>query len=177
MVQVLTTTHLVIAVLMGLLLNLNRDEWFAALTFGVIIDADHLFALPRYVDDNGWTAIFRPTWDDESGLPWKSLLHYPVGAAIIGPLAVGWRYMIPLTFWAVHVSIDELQNELIAYTNPIEAVMFAGAFAGVLFVGYSRWAELREDATFKGYLRHVGSYWSGVFSQGNFFRRGRGDST
>lgn len=166
MVQLLTTTHLVIAVLMGMLLNLDRNEWFAALTFGVLVDADHLFALPRYVDDNGWTAIFRPTWDDASGLPWKSLLHYPVGAIIVGPLAVGWRYLVPLTFWAVHVAIDQLQNELIEYTNPIEAAMFAGACAGVLYVGYHRWAALAEDPSFGDYLRHAVARLSGVFRRG-----------
>ena len=167
----LTTTHIAVVLLMGMLLNLNRDEWFAAFTFGVIVDADHLFALPRYISDNGWTAILRSTWDDASGLPWKSLLHYPVGAAIVGPLSVGWRYLVPLTFWAVHVSIDELQVELIEYSNPIEAVMFAGASAGIVYFGYARWAETREDATLRGYLSSSASYLSGLF------RRGRGDST
>ena len=60
----LTTTHLLVAVLIGLVLNLNRDEWFVALLFGVAIDLDHVFAAPRYISQNGWAAILRPTWSD-----------------------------------------------------------------------------------------------------------------
>lgn len=153
----LTPTHLIVAVLIGMLMTLDRDEWFIALTFGVLIDADHLFALPRYVSDNGWAAIFRPTWNDASGLPWKSLLHYPVGAAIVAPLAVGWRFLLPLTFWAVHVGLDELQNAALGYSTWIESALLVGTTAGIVSVSFSRWRAETGNASFQCFVRDVGA--------------------
>src|SRR3989339_2042025 len=93
----LTPTHLMVVVLAAMLLRLNRDEWFIALLFGVVIDADHLFAVPRYVSDNGWAALLRQSWDDASGLPWKSWFHYPMAAIVVGYLSIGWRMAPPLS--------------------------------------------------------------------------------
>lgn len=143
--------------LLGLMLNLNRDEWFVALMFGVIIDADHIFAAPRYLSDNGWEALLRPTWDDGSGLPWRSLLHYPVGFFLVAPLAVGWRYLVPLLFWAVHVGVDELQNATLSQSALIESVVLAGACSGIFIVQYRRWAALTPDAGLPEYLAHLRS--------------------
>lgn len=151
----LTTTHLIIAVLMGLLMNLDRNEWATALTFGVAVDADHLFAAPRYVDANGWSALFAPTWDDGSGHQWKSLFHYPMGAAIVGPLAIGWRYLVPLTFWGTHVFVDHFQTWTMDYWAPIEAATFAAASAGIVTVCYIRWSGTSSEQGLPAYARHV----------------------
>lgn len=141
--------------LIGLLLSLNRDEWFVAITFGVLLDADHLFAAPRYISDNGWAAILRPTWDDGSGLPWRSLLHYPIGFFVVAPLAVGWRYLLPLLFWSVHVGIDELQKATLSQSAAIESAVLVGACSGIFAVQYRRWAALTPDGDLGGYLSHI----------------------
>lgn len=138
-----------------MLLNLSRDEWFVVLLFGVAIDVDHAFAAPRYITDNGWSAILLPTWDDGSGLPWKSLFHYPVGAMIVFPLAVGWRLLLPFTFWGMHVAIDYLQEAIVNYSNPVELVMFCATVYGIAFVRYRRWKELGAEGTFTQYLSKV----------------------
>ena len=151
----LTTTHLAFAVLLGMLLNMNRDEWFVALTFGVLIDADHLFAAPRYISDNGWAALLRPSWDDGSGLPWRSLMHYPVGAFVVVPLAVGWRLMIPLVFWGSHLLLDYLQNLTVAYSAPVEALLFGSICVAITYVKYSRWKEIRSDADFPRFVSEI----------------------
>jgi len=153
----LTTTHLAAAVLIGLLLDLNRDEWFVALTFGVLIDADHLFALPRYVSDNGWAAILRPTWDDGSGLPWRSLLHEPVGFFVIAPLSVGWRLLIPLLFWGVHVGMDELQMATLEHSAAVESVLLASVCSGIFAVQFRRWASVNPGCGLPDYARHLGT--------------------
>jgi hypothetical protein len=140
---------------MGLVLNLDRDEWFVALLFGVLIDMDHLFAAPRYISDNGLAAILRPTWDDGSGHAWKSLFHYPVSFFVVAPLSIGWRYMIPLLFWSVHLGMDYLQTEFVKYSTPMEAVVFTGACTGILFIQYRAWSESRSGSDFRGYAAYV----------------------
>lgn len=140
---------------MGLVLNLNRDEWFVALMFGVLIDGDHLFAAPRYISDNGYAAILSPTWDDGSGHAWKSLLHYPVGFFVVAPLAIGWRFMVPLLFWSVHLGMDYLQTEFVKYSTPMETVVFAGTCTGILFIQYRAWSEVRPDSDFSKYVTYL----------------------
>ncbi|OGS56146.1 MAG: hypothetical protein A3K60_03860 [Euryarchaeota archaeon RBG_19FT_COMBO_56_21] len=141
-----------VAVLIGLLLNLNRDEWFVAITFGVVIDADHLLAAPRYISDNGLGAIMRPSWDDASGLPWKSLFHEPVGAFFVVPLAIGWRYMVPFIFWGTHVAADELQMATLGQSAIIESVLLSVVVAGILYITYSRWSALSQEPSFQRFL-------------------------
>ena len=155
----LTTTHLLVAVLIGLLLNLNRDEWFVAITFGILIDADHLFAAPRYISDNGFGAVLSPTWDDGSGLPWKSVFHEPAGAFIVVPLAIGWRYMVPLVFWGSHVAADELQAATLKDSALVESALILATCAGILYVAYSRWSVLNPGSSFQSFL---GQSWSEV---------------
>lgn len=138
-----------------MLLNLDRQEWFAAITFGVVIDADHLFALPRYVSDNGAAAILSPTWDDGSGLPWKSSFHHPEGAFVVGYLAVGWRFLIPLLFWGSHVVIDEFQLATLEHSAVIESVFLAAVIGGILMLGYRRWLELEPEGDFQQFMLYV----------------------
>jgi hypothetical protein len=150
----LTPTHLMVVVLAAMVLRLNRDEWFVALMFGVVIDADHLFAMPRYVSDNGWDALLRQSWDDGSGLPWKSWFHYPVSALVVGYLSVGWRLALPLAFWSAHLGMDWLQLQLAGYNTAAESAILVGSAAGVVYIGYSDWS-LRTGRT--GLSEYAGS--------------------
>lgn len=141
--------------MLGLLLNLNRDEWFIAIIFGVALDIDHLFAAPRYLGDNGMAALLRPTWDDGSGLPWKSLLHHPVGFFVVAPLSVGWHYLLPLLFWGLHVGIDEFQNATLEHNTAMESTLFVAACLGIFLVEYRRWSSLAPESTVSAYLYHL----------------------
>ena len=120
-----------------------------------MIDADHLFALPRYVSDNGVGAILSPSWDDGSGLPWKSSFHHPDGAFVVGYLALGWRLFIPMIFWGTHVAIDEFQLATLQYSAVIESVFLTSMVIGILVVGYRRWLDMEPDGDFKQYLAHL----------------------
>ncbi len=144
-------------------LELNRDEWFVAITFGVLLDADHLFAVKTYVDNNGFDAIFRATWDDGSGFQWKSLFHYPVAAFVVAPLSVGWRYLLPLSFWAVHVGLDELQNSALAYSAAVESAVIVLAVVGILVVDSRRWSEAGHGHGFAAYMDSLWPRTSGWF--------------
>jgi hypothetical protein len=149
----LTTTHLAVTVLLCLILNLNRDEWFVALMFGVMIDADHLFAAPRYVSHNGWAALLRRSWDDGSGLPWRSLFHYPVGAFVVVPLSIGWRYLLPVLFWAMHLELDYIQNATLSWSTPIETTVMISSCLGIVFILYRNWSDANPDGDFRQFIQ------------------------
>lgn len=151
----LTTTHLAVTILICLILNLNQDEWFIALMFGVMIDADHLFAAPRYVSHNGWGALLRRSWDDGSGLPWKSLLHYPVGAFVVVPLSVGWRYFLPVLFWAMHLELDYIQNAALSWSTPIEATLMTSSCIGIVFVLFRNWGAAHPEGDFRQFIQII----------------------
>jgi len=166
----LTVTHLAAVLLIGFLLNLDWNEWFVALLFGIAIDIDHLFAVPGYVDRNGLGAILRPTWDDGSGAVWRSVLHEPMGAFLVIPLAVGWRFMLPLVFWSTHLLIDYAQAATLSHSALVES-LFLGTVCACLFgLGYYRW-RVSEASTglvpFLVYIRDsVKRYFAGDSSQG-----------
>jgi hypothetical protein len=151
----LTPTHLAVVIFAAMLLRLSRDEWFIALLFGVAIDIDHLFALPRFVADNGWSAILRQTWDDGSGLPWKSWFHYPVTAVVVGYVSVGWRLALPLLFWSLHLGMDGLQLMLGDLNMVFESALVMGAASGIVYLGYSDWSLMTGGYGLKAYAGFV----------------------
>jgi len=153
--KMLTTTHLAVVILIGFLLPLDRNEWLVLLTFGVMLDFDHVFAAPRYIGDNGWAAVVRPTWDDGSGEPYKSLFHDSVAFFVVGPLAIGWRFMLPLLAWSSHVGLDWLQNNTLAYSAPVESVVLIVSCAGIVWFAYMRWSEIQEETSFGMYVLHL----------------------
>lgn len=157
LLPMLTTTHLAVTVLICLMLNLNQDEWFIALLFGVMIDADHIFGTPRYVSHNGWGALLRRSWDDGSGATWKSLLHYPVGSFVVLPLSTGWRYLLPALFWALHLELDYIQNATGFWSTPIEASLLTLSCAGIVYLLYRNWSDARPEGDFRQFSREVGS--------------------
>ena len=160
----LTTTHFAVVVLAAMLLRLNKDEWFIALLFGVVVDADHMFALPRYVSDNGWSALLRQTWDDGSGLPWKSWLHYPQSAIVVGHLSVGWRFALPLAFWAPHLGMDWLQLQAAEYNTVLESAILFASVAGIVYVGYSRWSLRTGGSGLSSYAVTLSASTRGAFA-------------
>ena len=149
----LTTTHIAVTILLCMILNLNQDEWFIAFTFGVVIDADHIFEAPRYISHNGWGALLNRSWDDGSGLPWKSLLHYPVGAFVVAPLSVGWRYFLPGLFWSLHLTLDYVQNATGFWSTPIEATLMTSSCLGIVWILFRNWSVEEPDGDFRGFLQ------------------------
>ena len=144
-----------VVVLGAMLLRLNRDEWFIALLFGVVIDADHLFALPRFVSDNGWAALLRQSWDDASGLPWRSWFHHPMAAIVVGYLSIGWRLALPLAFWALHLGMDGLQLMLGGLNIVAESALLLGSTAGIISLTYSHWSLMTGGSGLKAYAGFV----------------------
>ncbi len=138
-------------------MNLDKHEWFVAIMFGVMIDLDHLFAAPKFIGEHGWAGFLKPTWDDGSGLQWRSLFHEPIGAFVVAPLAIGWRYFVPLLFWTAHVGLDKLQNSTLAYSAPVESVLLVAVCSGLVVVSYRRWGDGRDEVSFRLFVADVGS--------------------
>lgn len=153
----LTPTHIAVVVLVAMLLRLDKNEWFIAVLFGIVIDVDHLFALPRYVSANGWSAVLNQSWDDSSGLPWKSWFHYPMAAIVVGHLSLGWRFALPLAFWSIHLGMDGLQQVLGDLNMAVESAMLLGASAGIVFLTYSDWSLVSGRTGLRAYADHVAS--------------------
>ncbi len=137
------------------MLDLDWNEWFVALLFGIALDLDHLFAVPGYVDRNGLGAILRPSWDDGSGASWRSLLHYPIGSFVIIPLAVGWRLLLPLLFWSTHLLIDYVQAATLSYAALVESVFLSVTCAMILAVWYHRWRVAQGTGGLGPFLAHI----------------------
>jgi hypothetical protein len=164
----LLTTHIAVTIFFCLFLNLDRNEWFMAFVFGVMLDIDHLFGLEGYVSRNGWGAVLHQSWDDGSGMPWKSLLQRPVGAFVVVPLAAGWRYLIPLTFWTMHMGMDWLQLNTGYLSTGIEAAVFAASCLGTVALLHRNWSVAEPEGDIRDFLSMM---WSGLVAYGSSLRR------
>ncbi len=143
---------------------MDWNEWFVAILFGVALDLDHLFAVPGYVGRNGFGAILAPSWDDGSGAVWRSLIHYPIGSFVVIPLAVGWRFMLPLLFWASHLAIDYVQSATLAYSAIVEAAFLSVTCIAIFGLGYYRWRVAKGASgvfPFLVYLKDTAKYYLG----------------
>ena len=78
-----------------------------------------------------------------------------IGFFVVAPLSIGWRYLLPLLFWGVHVGIDELQSATLEHTTAIESVLFVSACVGIFAVKYRRWIALTPDGDLSGYMSHL----------------------
>ncbi len=141
--------------LIGLMLDLDWNEWFIALLFGIGIDLDHLFAVPGYIDRNGLAALLRPSWDDGSGALWRSLLHDPMGAFVVIPLAVGWRFLLPLLIWSSHLMIDYAQAATLSYSALVESAFLGALCASIFSLGYYRWRVSEASTGLVPYLNYI----------------------
>lgn len=165
LVEMLSITHLAVSFLLIQLLNLDRNDAFIALVFGVFIDLDHLFGLKEYTDARGVAALL----DFESlinpGGQWKSLFHNPVAIGVIAPMSVGSRLAIPVLFWGVHMLMDFAEDSLLGLFSAPEALL--AALAGLALVSM-RYARITESGGARGvatYLRRELTAVRGLFGR------------
>lgn len=106
----LAITHLAVSLLLIQALTLDRNDSFMALLFGVFIDADHLLGLKEYAQSKGVASVLDLDSLVQADGQWKSLLHNPMAAALVGPMSIGSRLAVPLLFWGVHVCMDQIED-------------------------------------------------------------------
>jgi hypothetical protein len=75
-----------------------------------------------------------------------------MGAFVVAPLSIGWRYFVPFLFWGAHVSLDKLQNATLDYSAPVESALLAVVCSGIVIVWYRRWGEGRDEVSFRLFL-------------------------
>ncbi len=149
----LAVTHLFVSLLLIQFLSLDRNESFIALLFGFGIDLDHLFGLRDYVAVNGVPGLLDTGLLMDPGGQWKSMLHAPVAAFVVGSVSLASRLAFPALFWFVHIAMDHLEDSILGLFSASEMVLLACS-AGVLML--LRWRAFswgREDPSLTGYLR------------------------
>lgn len=162
----LSITHVAVTLLLIQLMNLDRNDAFVAMLFGVFIDLDHLFGLASYTQTNGVSSLFDFHSLMDPGGQWKSLLHSPVSVALVTPLSLASRLAIPLLFWAVHLSMDFVEQNYLGNFSPIEAGLLFLAGFWLVALRYGRFAIGKDRPTFSAYIRSELAEARGLFSRG-----------
>lgn len=161
-------THLVVSLLLIHLLTLDRNDSFVALMFGVFIDVDHLFGLRGYVEAHGLSGVLDFDSLMQADGQWKSLLHSPVAAMVVGPVSVGSRLAIPLVFWGVHMAMDYLEDTWLGVFSAWEMALLAGSSIAFTAVCFRTFRMKHPESGFTVFLRSVlswlGSPWRSLVS-------------
>jgi hypothetical protein len=148
----LAITHLVVVLLLIKVMELDRQEATAALLFGVIIDLDHIFGMADYVSKVGWGNAANVNMALTSDVQWKSLMHQPVAAVVVGPIAALFRFSIPLLAWGVHLIMDYVQIEYLGVASAKEMVFLLSLAFLLLFLELS---DFRERSAESGWARFL----------------------
>ncbi len=130
----IAVVHLLVVLVLCKLFRLDRTEAFAALLFGVLIDLDHVFALVDFVKVQGMSGALDYQAAMASDLEWKSLLHSPVAAIVIGPVSVGFRMAIPALAWGLHLVLDWVQIEYLGVLSGVEMLLLVGLLGALLYL-------------------------------------------
>jgi hypothetical protein len=120
--------------------------------FGVFIDLDHLLGLGDYAKSNGIKALLHFDNLTNPGGHWKSLFHNPVSIAVVAPLSIASRLMVPLLFWGVHIAMDFVQENYLGVLSAPEAVFLALATLALVTIRYADYLKSRTAATLREYF-------------------------
>jgi hypothetical protein len=149
----LAVTHLIVSLLLINLLTLDRNDSFVALLFGVFIDVDHLFGLRGYVEANGIWSIFDVGSLVAADGQWKSVLHSPVAAIVVGPVASASRLAIPLLFWGVHVSMDCVEDTVLGLFSAWEFALLGASSLALVLLAFRSYRMAEPRSGFADFLR------------------------
>ena len=149
----LSITHIVVTLLLIQIMNLDRNDAFVAMLFGVFIDLDHLFGLVNYTHVNGVASVFDFHTMLNPGGSWKSILHAPIAAAVVVPLSFAFRLAVPLIFWSAHLLMDNLGQNFLGNFSSLEAGLLLFTGLGLVTLRYGKYIMGTEAASFSAYLR------------------------
>ncbi len=145
------------------LMNLDRNDAFIALVFGVFIDLDHLFGLKEYTEARGITALLDFDSLMNPGGQWKSLFHNPMAIGVIAPLSAGSRLGIPILFWGVHLIMDFAADMFLGLFSAPEALLLALAGIALVSIRYARCTESGRGEGIAGFIRNEYGAVKGIF--------------
>jgi len=160
----LSITHLVVSLLLIQLMNLDRNDAFIALVFGVFIDLDHLFGLKQFADTKGIAALLDYDTLMEPGGQWKSMFHNPVAVGIVAPLSLGFRLAIPVLFWGIHLAMDFAEDTMLGLFSAPEAMLLAMSALALFSVRYAKGIESGSSGSVLRYLRNEVAFLKGALA-------------
>ncbi len=138
----LALTHLVFALVLISAFRLDRNNAFAVLLFGVLIDLDHTFGLVEFIAREGVTNTLDYKAAMASNIQWKSMFHSPEAVVLIAPLSISYRYAVPFMAWAAHLTMDYVQINYLGVMSGLEFLLL-GLLAVTLL--YSELRARRND--------------------------------
>jgi len=145
-------THLAVTLLIVMLFRLDENEAFVALLFGVFIDIDHLFGYVDYITTYGVVGAVDAQGMLDSDVQWKSLMHNPVTVIVVAPVAIAFRYAVPLLCWVVHLTMDWAQIEILGIASPLEMLILFGSIAGIWYIRARDYRDLKGSYTLAGHV-------------------------
>lgn len=128
-------SHLLATLLGCALLSMVRPlaprEWLLAILFGVVIDLDHLLQFPRYVAQNGWSAL-TPAAMLHWGAAWQGFMHTPWALLLVLPAMLLFGSWMPLAAWGLHMVLDfVVARHLVPFGGALEWAI-VGAMLAIL---------------------------------------------
>ena len=151
----LAVTHLIVSLLLITVLNLDKNDSFVALLFGVFIDVDHLLGLKDYVAANGLASLLDLDSLMQPEGQWKSLFHNPVAVMVVGPVSTGSRLAVPLLFWGAHMVMDHFEDAVLGLFSVWEMALLAGSFLALTSVAFRRYAAANPGCGFGDFVGHI----------------------
>jgi len=138
-------------------MNLDRNDAFVALLFGVFIDLDHLIGFGNYAETKGVASLDLESLMDPGG-QWKSALHRPMAIMVVAPASIASRMAVPLVFWGLHVAMDYAQQSFLGNLSQVEAALLVFAGLALAATRYSKLIEGTPNASLSQYLTAELSY-------------------
>jgi hypothetical protein len=148
----LATTHLIASILLIQLVSLDKNDAFVALLFGVFIDVDHFFGLKDYVSANGASGLFHLEGLMHPEGQWKSLLHSPMAAIVVGQASVASRLAVPVLFWGTHLLMDYVQESFLGVFSITEMMLCALILSVLVWMRYCGFVRDCPEGSFVDYL-------------------------
>jgi hypothetical protein len=162
----LAITHLAVSLLLIHLLMLDRNDSFVALTFGVLIDIDHLFGLKEYIGAQGISGVLDFDSLMNADGQWKSMLHTPAAAMVVGPVATASRLALPLLFWGLHISMDFVEDMFLGLFSGYEMLFLSASVFALLWLRYRKTRISEPELDLAGFVsyevRRLGSAGAGL---------------
>ncbi len=131
--------HLLVTLILIKVLNLDRNQAFLAIVFGVLIDLDHLMGLPAYVISHGWPALLSVDTFMHNEIVWKSAMHGAGGFFVVLGISLVLRMYVPFMFWGLHMVMDWTQTTfwgIVSWPEFVFLALFGGILAVMMWTDY-----------------------------------------
>ena len=89
----------------------------------------------------------------DPGGQWKSMLHAPVAAFVVGSVSIASRMAFPVLFWFVHIVMDQFEDSVVGLFSLPEMLLLAGSMVTLVAMRWREFSWGREGASMAEYVR------------------------